>query len=128
MRSVDTNVVVRWLLRDDPGQAAVADGIMDEPIEITPTVLLELAWVLMSIGRMSRDQFADAMSAILAVRTAFVQDRARVRWAIDRFRAGADWDDVMHISATQEAATFTTFDQSLGKQAGASTPVAVEIL
>ncbi len=128
MRSIDTNVVVRWLIRDDPRQAAIADEIMDQPIEVAPTVLLELAWVLTSVGGMSREQFADAMLAILAIRTAFIQDRGQLRWAVDRFRAGADWEDVMHIVATREAASFATFDKAVRKQAGASTPVPVEVL
>lgn len=128
MRSVDTNVVVRWLLRDDLRQAAIADRIMDEPVEITQTVMLELAWVLMSIGRMSREQFADAMLAVLAIRTAFFRDRSGFRWAIDRFRTGADWEDVVHIVATDEADCFATFDKAVRRQAGASTPVRIEIL
>lgn len=128
MRSVDTNVIVRWLLRDDLRQAEIADQIMDQPIEITLTVMLELAWVLMSIGRMSRDQFADVMQGILTIRTVYVIDRDRLRWAVDRFRAGADWEDLIHIVATQAAGRFATFDKALRKQAGASTPIPIEIL
>jgi hypothetical protein len=44
--AVDTNVVLRWITRDDPVRCALADPIFDNPVMITTTVLLGTEWVL----------------------------------------------------------------------------------
>ena len=128
MRSVDTNVLARWVMRDDPDQTEIADAVIDQPIEITLTVMLEIGWVLTSIGGMSRDQFADTIVRVLDLETATIQRRMALRWAADRYRAGADWADVLHIVSTEAGQSFATFDKALSKEAGASTPVPVEVL
>ena len=51
MLSVDTNVVVRLLVNDDPQQGERARKLFDsDQIWIGVTVLLESAWVLESPG------------------------------------------------------------------------------
>ena len=105
----------------------IADAIMDQPIEVTATVMLELGWVMTSAGRMSRDQFADAALVLLTVESALIANRERLRWAIDRYRLGADWADMIHIANTAHADVFASFDKFLRKEAGAATPVAVEL-
>lgn len=48
MIAVDTNVLLRYLLHDDPGQAALADRVFGgvENILITDVVLAEAVWTL----------------------------------------------------------------------------------
>lgn len=128
MKSLDTNVLARWLLRDDAAQAAAADAIMDGPIEITPTVIVELGWVLESIGGMTREQLSRAILSILSIEDAVFADRDRLRWAVDRYRAGADWADMVHLVSTLHARCFATFDKSLARDAGAAAPVEVEVI
>jgi predicted nucleic-acid-binding protein len=128
IKAVDTCVIARWLMRDDPVQTPIADRIMNGPIEITHTVLLELGWLMMSVGRMTREQFADAALALLAIELVVVDRRAPLRWAIERFRAGADWADMVHIATVEAGSQFATFEKHLGRRAGRGTPVRVEIL
>jgi predicted nucleic-acid-binding protein len=128
MQSVDTNVLARWILREDEVQAAIADTVMDGPVEITATVLVELGWVLTSVGGMNREQFANTMVSILSIDDALFADRDGLRWAVDRYRAGADWADMVHLVTTRHAAGFATFDRKLLRQAGASTPLPVVLL
>ena len=49
MIAVDTNVLLRYLLHDDPEQAPLADRLFDgvEDVLITDVVLAETAWTLM---------------------------------------------------------------------------------
>lgn len=128
IRTVDTCVLARWLMRDDPVQTPIADRIMDGPIEITHTVLLELGWLMMSVGRMSREQFADTAFALLAIEQAVIDNRDRLRWAVERFRVGADWADMIHIAAVDAGTMFASFEKSLVSRAGPGTPVRVELL
>jgi predicted nucleic-acid-binding protein len=61
MAAVDTNVLVRWLVRDDEQQvalvAALVSGVVDrgEPLAIPCSVSLELDWVLRSRYRLDRE-------------------------------------------------------------------------
>src|SRR5688500_6819078 len=97
VRGVDTNVLARWLMRDDHAQMRIADEVMAGPIEISHTVLVEIGWVLTSAGRMSRQQFAHVVSVVLALRNASIEKRQELRWAVERYRAGADWADLVHL-------------------------------
>jgi hypothetical protein len=51
MPGLDTNVLVRWILDDDPGQAARVQQLFEEvseqqlPLFVPSTVMLELEWV-----------------------------------------------------------------------------------
>ena len=66
MRALDTNVLVRYLVNDDPAQAAVADRVLDdcrrkrEPVFLSILVLCETVWVLAS-------SFGQSKSEIVAV-------------------------------------------------------------
>jgi len=49
VRAVDTNLIVRALVRDDPAQSAAAETVLaNEPVFIPVTVMLQLEWVLRS--------------------------------------------------------------------------------
>ena len=49
MRAVDTNVLVRALVRDDAAQSAKAEEVLARDEVFVPvTVMLELEWVLRS--------------------------------------------------------------------------------
>jgi predicted nucleic acid-binding protein len=55
MIAIDTNVVLRYALRDDPAQAILAtDFLRENRCLLLPTVLLEAAWV--NIERAVRPQ------------------------------------------------------------------------
>ena len=64
MRAVDTNVVVRYLTGDDPGQAARAKAAIDAgDVFVSTTVLLESAWVLRSVYGFAEEEVAAACRA-----------------------------------------------------------------
>ncbi len=126
--AVDTCVIARWLMRDDPVQTPIADRIMDGPIEITHTVLLELGWLMTSAGGMTREQFADVALQLLTIEQVAIEKRADLRWAIERYRAGADWADMVHIATVGAGTRFASFEKRLGRRAGPGAPVLVEVL
>ena len=129
MIAVDTNVIVRWIVRDDEDQAAIADTVMQEPVLLSLTVLVEVAWVLGSRRYgMSRSTLAAILSDVVDTRTVHVEREADVRWCVNRFAAGADLADMVHLIAVRGATRFTTFDGRLADQAGPTTPIAIETL
>lgn len=51
MRAVDTNVLARYYLRDDPVQSPLAASLLAAGDVFVPkTVVLELAWVLQFVA------------------------------------------------------------------------------
>jgi predicted nucleic-acid-binding protein len=128
VRSVDTNIVARFILNDDPVQFRIADRVMDGDVMLTPTVLLETAWLLRSRYRLSRDDVCRALLEVVNISNVAVADEPLVRWAIERMRQGGDFADMLHLVQSREARIFTTFDRSVARFAGADAPIQIETL
>lgn len=97
----------------------------EHQLYLTLTVVMETGWVLASRYQMKRKQMADAMAALLLLDGVEIARAASVGWAIERFRSGADWADMMHLVAARKLEGFITFDQRLSGDAGDAPPVPV---
>lgn len=128
MRAVDTNVLARFLARDDEAQTMVADQVMLEPTFVPLTVLLETVWVLASSYGQTRQAIYRALTELVQMPSVTTVDYALVRWAIDRFGAGADFVDLAHLIDGRSAESFATFDRGVAKGAGDDPPLPVETL
>ena len=126
MKSVDTNIVLRVILQDDPVQTPVAVACVEEGVFVSDGVLMEAEWVLRSLGRYERTEINDALAAFVALETVTVAHAERLHWALDRHRRGADWADMLHVIASAGHDAFLTFERRL--RAGSETPVPVRIL
>ncbi|WFU10977.1 type II toxin-antitoxin system VapC family toxin [Rhizobium sp. CB3090] len=117
-RTIDTNILVRVLARDDSKQWQVAAEILrTSNVVILSTVLLETEWVLRkSIGMTSR-QIAGLFRSLLALDTIVFREKERVVSALDAFEAGLDFADAFHVSSLDAGETFVTFDRDLVKLA-----------
>ncbi len=79
MIALDTNVLVRFLTRDDAAQAARAEACMaalseDEPGFIAREVVLELVWVLARAYHFTRTEIAAALEGLLSAIELEVED------------------------------------------------------
>lgn len=128
MKALDTNILARYLLDDDPAQSALARRQLQEPCLVTPTVLLELAWLLKSYYRLPRAEVVANLKDLIMTPELSVANAERVIWAIDRFADGGDFADMMHIATAEPAEAFVTFERRLDKLAGPDTPVRIERL
>ncbi|WP_066664821.1 MULTISPECIES: type II toxin-antitoxin system VapC family toxin [unclassified Sphingomonas] len=127
MKSVDTNVLARFILGDHPEQGQRAVEILREPVWISFSVWLELGWVLSKRLGLDRAIVADMLGTILTIDTVHAPDSAGLSWAIERYRAGADWSDMIHlICADGIADHFVTFDRALAARAGTNAPLRIE--
>lgn len=114
MKAVDTNILARLILQDEPHQARLAEAIVREPVWVSHTVWIELGWVLGKRLRLDHAIVADAMATLLMLETVHVADREGLAWAIERYRAGADWADAVHLVAARGVADrFVTFDRGI---------------
>ncbi len=123
MIALDTNVLLRFLLRDDEEQAEAAERLMrqltlEEPGFISREVMVELVWALEYTFRFGRDQIATVLNEL--VNAAAVE----VEWASDVVeaaggyrRGGADFADRMIAAAARRAGAVPlyTFDRKAAR-------------
>ena len=118
MVAVDTNVVVRLLTEDDPGQAKRARSLFErETILVPTTVLLEAEWVLRRLYGLDVTRIIDALTALIALPNVRCEHLATVTAALDWTRAGLDFADALHLAGGRAAEPFVTFDAKLVKHA-----------
>lgn len=119
MTGLDTNVIVRFLMKDDAEQAALATKAFAEFTDAAPgfvcrEVLVELVWVLQKIYRLPRTDIADAVEGLLGAREIVIEAADHVAVAVDRLRkGGAGFADQMIALAGQGAGcqATVTFDR-----------------
>lgn len=126
MLAVDTNVIVRYLTRDDAAQFARVDALIrGEDLFVCTTVLLETEWVLRRAYRFNRDLVLAALAAFAGLPRVALEDAALVATALDRARRGMDFADALHLTRSEGCAGFVSFDRGLAAAAGAIGDVAV---
>ena len=119
MISLDTNVMVRIVTRDDPDQAEKAKKLIEQAdrLWLPKTVLLETEWVPRYCYGLSREVILLAFWKLLGYRPLTVEDRGAAKQALDWYAAGLDFADALHLASSREAGRFATFDRKLAKVA-----------
>lgn len=126
MIAIDTNVIVRYLVGDDPEQTeaaqALVDGLTpDEPGFICREVMLETAWVLERNYDFTRARVAEALMDLTASESIVVENSDEAAAAAHQYgQGGADFADRMILSAARRwgALPLHTFDRRLSRLEG----------
>ena len=117
MVAVDTNVLVRFLVRDDRRQAERAAALIrGTSIWISKTVLLETEWVLRSLYGFPDEARAEALQAMAGLETVYLEDELAVAKALAWFQEGLEFADALHLASVGSSERFATFDRKLAKQ------------
>jgi predicted nucleic-acid-binding protein len=102
MLGIDTNVLVRYLIRDDQLQYEKARRLIDrgvskgEPVFIGLLVLLETEWVLRSRYELAKSEIISAFSALLDTADLTFEDEQTVEHAVyARKESTADFADCL---------------------------------
>lgn len=120
MIALDTNVLVRFLTRDDVGQAEHAKRVIEgSAVFLSKTVLLELEWVLRTAYGYGHDSVAAALRLVLGLPRVVVEDPLGVQRAFAWYMRGCDLADALHLAASGSAERFATFDKMLVRRARA---------
>jgi predicted nucleic acid-binding protein len=120
MLAIDTNLIVRYLVGDDPGQAARARRLIDNnDVFVCTTVLLETEWVLRSVYGFSAARCAKALSDFAGLPSASLEDANAAAKALGWMRQGVDFADGLHLAKAEGCAAFISFDQDFAKAANA---------
>lgn len=117
MRSVDTNVALRLILRDDERQAQIVESLLGEGFTLGHTVLLETIWVMNTWSGWQRPQIADAMHDLISLPAVQVDCADQISWALQKYVSGADFADMLHLALSGGADAFSTFDRKIARYA-----------
>ena len=125
MIGLDTNVLVRYVMRDDPVQTGVADRVMSrltarEPGYVSLVVLVELWWVLSRSYRRRAAESAALFAELVTTDELRIEAPATVERALARVGDGADFADALiaEVAARAGCQTVVTFDQSAAAHTG----------
>jgi predicted nucleic-acid-binding protein len=118
MITIDTNVIVRYLAKDDLQQTQEATTLLaTHDCMILQTVLIEVVWVLSSKLGLNwvREAVVERIRHILSLPTIWVQEPAQVSLALTWYESGMDFADALHLA--NSLGDFATFDRRLAHKA-----------
>jgi len=106
MPSVDTNVLVRYVVRDDARQSVQADRFFSEYIDqseaifVPLSVALEFEWVLRSAYKIDKSTVLTVFSHLLGSRELRFQEETVLEQSLHLYRdSNADMADCIHAAA-----------------------------
>ena len=123
MRALDTNVLVRLIVRDDADQLARAEAFVESGAWVSLLVLGEAVWVLQSTYGLDRQRVATVVNMLLDHDRLVLQDEDVVRRAHTTFRGEgtAGFSDCLIVETASKAGhrPVGTFDRRLSRVDGA---------
>lgn len=123
MRAIDTNVLVRLIVRDDPEQVRSAEAFVMSGAWVSHLVLAETMWVLDAVYERSTAQIASALDLLLNHKDLSLQDADVVGSALEQFkkRPALGFSDCLTLEIARKAGHLPlgTFDKDLARLDGA---------
>jgi predicted nucleic-acid-binding protein len=123
MRAVDTNILVRLVVRDDPRQISAAESFAARGAWVSHLVLAETTWVLDAVYERTPEQIAIAVDMLLNHEHLTIQDADVVSRALEHFRKrpASGFSDCLVLEIARQAGHLPlgTFDRELAKLDGA---------
>ena len=127
MIALDTNVLVRYLVEDDPRQGALATALIeravavDEALFVSDVVVCETVWVLSISYGITRAKIATLLHDLFRARHLEFAATDQLMRALDAYGSGrGDFADYLireHARAA-ECESVATFDKVLLKESG----------
>ena len=122
MHAVDTNLLVRLVVRDDADEVNAAEAFVAKGAWVSHLVLAETLWVLDAVYKRSPAQIANAIDRLLNHKELTLQDSDVVALALDRFRSrpSVGFSDCLVLEIARKAGHLPlgTFDRNLAKLDG----------
>ena len=122
MRAVDTNVLVRLLVRDDPDQVKTAESFIAPGAWVSHLVLAESLWVIDTVYERTAEQIVAAIERLLNHKELTLQDAEVVTAALVHFRKrpALGFSDCLVLETARKAGHIPlgTFDRNLAKLDG----------
>ena len=120
MKALDTNVLVRFLVRDDTRQANIVYRLFKQAeqskdaLYVPLVVVLEVFWVLESVYEISRAEILDAIHELVLMPILKIEAQSAIFSAISEARTtGMDFSDLLiaHSARASGCGCVLTFDR-----------------
>jgi len=126
VRGVDTNLLVRYIVADDPVQFRAATRFIEhecspqEPAFINRVVLAEVVWVLESSYKMPRSAVVGALRLLFDTNHLSIEHAEDARAALRDYEDGAGFSDsLIAVANTRLGCEYTaTFDRRAAGRSG----------
>ena len=122
MHAVDTDLLVRLVVRDDADQVTAAEAFVARGAWVSHLVLAETLWVLDAVYDRSPAQIANAIDRMLNHKELTLQDADVVALALDHFRSrpSLGFSDCLVLEIARKAGHLPlgTFDRNLARLDG----------
>jgi predicted nucleic-acid-binding protein len=122
MLAVDTNVLVRLIVRDDAKQVRAAEEFIAKGAWVSHLVLIETMWVLDAVYDCTAQQISLAVEMLLNHKDLTIQDSDVVAITLDEFRnlPALGFSDCLVLEVARKAGHLPlgTFDRDLAKLDG----------
>ena len=124
MIGLDTNVILRYLLQDDPKQTRQANQIIDRQLNeqhlgfISLVTVLEIVWVLRSLLQQNPSQIAAHLENLLTADSLEVQNEQQVFDAVFALKRGVgEFEDALigALNAWAGCSHTLTFDRKAAR-------------
>src|SRR6266852_4989458 len=120
MAAVDTNVLVRLLVADDPAQTRRAVAYLEahRPLWVSTVVLVEMVWVLTAVYSWSKAQILAMLETAANSRDFAFQSVETVRAAVSAYSSSkADFSDclALELARAEGHLPFATFDKATAR-------------
>jgi predicted nucleic-acid-binding protein len=126
MTGLDTNVLMRYLLQDDPKQTRQASQIIDRQLTeqnpgfVNLATILEVVWVLRSLLKRSPSEIATHLEHLLAADSLEIQNEQQVFEAAFALKRGTgEFEDALigALNAWAGCSHTLTFDRKTARLA-----------
>ena len=112
MIAVDTNILVRFLTKDDFEQFEKSKRLIEtQQIFIPDTVILETEWVLRFAYHFKPIQIRSAFVKLFGLSNVHPNHSPSIKMALDWYERGLDFADALHLAQSQHCHAMLTFDQ-----------------
>jgi predicted nucleic-acid-binding protein len=122
MRAVDTNLLVRLVMRDDEKQVAAAERFIARGAWISHLVLAETSWVMRAAYGLEHAEIATVIGMLVNHESLTVQDADVVAAALDHYRLkpALGFSDCLVLEIARKAGHMPlgTFDKNLSRLEG----------
>jgi predicted nucleic-acid-binding protein len=116
--AIDTNVLVRLLMRDDEAQYEASRRLFaSESIFIPDTVVLETEWVLRYAYEFQAVEICEALRRVFGLRNVTLGNAPLLAQALAWHESGLDFADALHLALSHGMTALKTFDGDFVKRA-----------
>lgn len=116
MVGIDTNILLRYLLKDDPLLSPRAlEIIASNDCFVTCAALTEVVYTLESYYRSPRADIGHALDALFSLQRVLIENGSATARAVSWYKAGMDFGDAMIAASSHEAARVATFDRDFAR-------------